>query len=580
MSLKNVQAAVERFLRSDPPQAIAISGRWGSGKTYFWREYIKEASKEGLVKKYSYVSLFGVNNLGDLKSTIFDNAVPAKDVEEGASSTTWAENAKEALKAMDTYRLEEVKKPLKRLVKRVWRTFSPVIPPLSTWAGFARSLSFLAIRDYVICLDDVERKGDGLSLKEILGLASMLKEQRGCRVIIILNEDELGEEKSALDGFKEKVFDNEIVFSPSVNECAQWVFDNDWAYSKEVLGKVDQLGIKNIRVMQRIRRVIETFLPYLRGKDEMLTSQLIHSSVLLTWCYHSRGNNIPLYSMVKDSSVARWAASADKKEEESKEKELTEKVLSSYGYRDSDEFDLHICQFIENGYIEEDDFIAVVNSFQELALKNKHSGSFTDAWSLFHDTFSNNEDGLVSTLRQRFLDGAKWITLNNAMATVKLIRELGHDDVADELMGHWIEMARSANRELLNLGRAHLFEGSVDKKFVETVKVAYAKDAPVPTLAGIIKSVADRSGWSKEDIDFLAENTSDDYYKFFKSFDIESHLDNYVKACLQFGSYHDDDGRYKKIYDASSDALRKIASESHLNKVRVARYLTDVPARN
>ncbi|RDS79152.1 hypothetical protein DWU98_19300 [Dyella monticola] len=72
MSLKDVRTAVERFLKSDSPQAISISGKWGSGKTYFWNQVIKSASQQGLVKKYSYVSLFGTNNLAELKSAIFD----------------------------------------------------------------------------------------------------------------------------------------------------------------------------------------------------------------------------------------------------------------------------------------------------------------------------------------------------------------------------------------------------------------------------------------------------------------------------------------------------------------------------
>jgi hypothetical protein len=304
MSLKDVRAAVENFLKSDRPQAIAISGKWGSGKTYFWNEVIKDASSKALVKKYSYVSLFGLNSLADLKSSIFDNAVAAEDVSEGATSSTWVHNAAEALWAVDAYDLQGAKGPIRRLWNRVWKSTSPVLPPLSAWGGVARSLSFMAIREYVICLDDVERKNAGLPLKEILGLVSLLKEQRNCRVVVILNDDELGEEKSYLSGFKEKVFDNEIVFSPSVEECARLVFTDEWEHSREVTGKVLRLDIRNIRILQRIRRVIEVLMPYVKEKDEALSRQLIHSSVLLTWCYNSRESSVPAYEMVKDTSYA------------------------------------------------------------------------------------------------------------------------------------------------------------------------------------------------------------------------------------------------------------------------------------
>lgn len=239
---------------------------------------------------------------------------------------------------------------------------------------------------------------------------------------------------------------------------------------------------------------------------------------------------------------------------------------------------MRICQFLENGYVEEEEFIAVINSFQELALKNNHSGSFTEAWRLFHDTFSENERVLVGTLRERFLDGAKWISLGNAMGTVKLMRELKREDVADELVSHWIDMAKKENKELLNLEKAHLFEGSFDEKFRDAVKDAYLKDMSLPTLSETLKSMVGKNGWGMDQVEVLSRSSTDDYYQFFKSIDSDEHLSSYVKTCLQFGGSNDGEERFKRIYAASSEALRKIAGESHLNTIRISRYLPDVVA--
>lgn len=575
MSLKDVRVAVENFLKSDRPHAIAISGSWGSGKTYFWGEVIKEASAKKLVTKYSYLSLFGINNLADLKASIFDNAVSAQDIGSGASSSTWLQNVKEIAQS---YSLDDAKEPGRHLFNLGRKNVSQIAPLLGAWGGVARSLSFFAVKNYVICLDDVERKGDGLPLKEIFGLVSMLKEQRGCRVAIILNDGELENDRRVLDAFKEKVFDSEIVFSPSVEECAKLVFDDQWEHSDEVIEKVVQLRIKNIRVLQRIRRVIETLLPYLQGKDVALTKQLIHSSVLLTWCYNSRGKDVPSYEIVKHLTMALWVRDVSKKEEVSEEQKLAEKVLIDYGYRDSDEFDLSICRFLENGFVEEDGFVAVVNSFQERALQNNHSGSFAEAWGLFLDTFADNENALVETMRERFLNGAKWISLGDAMGTVKLMRDLKHEDVADELMNHWIGMAKKKNKELLNLKMGRLSEGSFDEKFRDAVKMAYSSARVLPTLAETIKDLYGKRGWNMEQIEILSKASVDDYYEFFKSIGVDDNLGSYIRTCLEFGSFSDGEERYKKIHANASDALRKIAGESHLNKVRISRYLPEIVA--
>ena len=50
--------------------AIAITGCWGVGKTFFWNKF-RESYK--LKNKYVYVSLFGLESLSDLKTHIYSN---------------------------------------------------------------------------------------------------------------------------------------------------------------------------------------------------------------------------------------------------------------------------------------------------------------------------------------------------------------------------------------------------------------------------------------------------------------------------------------------------------------------------
>ena len=65
MSIEIVKDQIRRFLSSNEPEVICIGGRWGVGKTYAWKKYLKDAHDEAdiALKRYSYVSLFGVNSL-------------------------------------------------------------------------------------------------------------------------------------------------------------------------------------------------------------------------------------------------------------------------------------------------------------------------------------------------------------------------------------------------------------------------------------------------------------------------------------------------------------------------------------
>jgi DNA-binding LacI/PurR family transcriptional regulator len=79
LSIQLIANEIRRFLSTKDPEVICIRGRWGVGKTFAWNRYLQAARADGMValKRYSYVSLFGLTSLDDLKFAIFENAVPA-----------------------------------------------------------------------------------------------------------------------------------------------------------------------------------------------------------------------------------------------------------------------------------------------------------------------------------------------------------------------------------------------------------------------------------------------------------------------------------------------------------------------
>jgi hypothetical protein len=77
VSIELVRSEIERFLSTDEPEAICISGPWGVGKTFAWNRYLKDALARNKIAlgRYSYVSLFGVNSLEEFKYSIFENSM-------------------------------------------------------------------------------------------------------------------------------------------------------------------------------------------------------------------------------------------------------------------------------------------------------------------------------------------------------------------------------------------------------------------------------------------------------------------------------------------------------------------------
>ena len=75
MSVDLVKGEIAQFLASSEPGVLCLRGKWGVGKTYAWNEQIKKAHAEKRlgILKYSYVSMFGLSSLNDLKYAVFEN---------------------------------------------------------------------------------------------------------------------------------------------------------------------------------------------------------------------------------------------------------------------------------------------------------------------------------------------------------------------------------------------------------------------------------------------------------------------------------------------------------------------------
>ena len=165
--------------------------------------------------RYSYVSLFGINSLETFKYAIFENVVSKKLIGSEASIETFKENSSELTRALG-------RKSLRWITGGVLRNFTAAVD----------SLSFLSVNRTIICIDDLERKGSNLSIKDVLGLVSLLKEQKKCKIAILVNDNDEG--LSDYTKYREKVIDAEVKFAPTAAECASIAFDSE-GYIYEVL---------------------------------------------------------------------------------------------------------------------------------------------------------------------------------------------------------------------------------------------------------------------------------------------------------------------------------------------------------
>jgi AraC-like DNA-binding protein len=557
MSIALIERELKRFLSTEEPEAMSFSGRWGVGKTFAWNRFVKDMHGKIALKNYSYVSLFGVNSLDELKYSIFENSV--------GSSAVGLEPSLETLKSNTT----EIAKQFGK--RSLW--FIQQLPKVKSYVTGLGPIWFLAVKRMVICLDDVERHGKDLSVRDILGLVSLLKEQKHCKVVLILNDEALQEahDKKDFETYLEKVVDSIVRFTPSPAESVQIALSAVSDANKVLAESCVALGISNIRLIKRIERAVLKIGLLLDDFDPGVLRQAVQSLALLGWSVYEP-NRAPPVAYLQSRAAHLFGP---KGQEPVGENEAEwNAVLDAFGFFSFDEFDLVLLDGTRNGFFDQ---IQVRKHGAELdaKLKNAHSrGALEEAWGVFHDSFADNEDDVIETIYQTVLNNLPNLNILDLNAVMWLFKGLDRRDRAIEIVDRYV--ADKADRRFYDLNnypfRDHIDDPDLRRIFAERYSACEEQEHRQPEA--ILLSIAEKRGWSPEDLQFLAGISVDEYYRMFKT-QTGDELHQTIKACLQFGTFGDPTGAMNRISHRATEALQRIGSESRINALRLRKHGVD-----
>jgi hypothetical protein len=555
MSIELVNAEIAKFLTSAEPAVLCLRGRWGVGKTFTWDEQFKAAqnSKRLALKDYAYVSLFGINSLDSLKFTILENS----------------QNVERAIQipGFDTFNEYIAKAP-------GWKRISSTLansPLLARFVdrGTIQGILFSRVSRQIICIDDFERRGDGLTPKDVLGLISSLKEQRGCKVALILNDEKFGgDARSEFETHLEKVVDISLVFEPSAFRVAAIGAGQGSETSAYVGDRSSALGITNIRTVRRASRFVETLEPLLARFDPEVLRTAIKSLVLFCWC-RDQPQDAPSLDFVRkmradifgletrrargdsESVVTRWAT-----------------TLHAYDYMWTDEFDLVLIEAVQKGYFNNERLEREAERLDATLAKGRAEGSLEEAWRKIDHSFNDDQDAVLDGIEESLYKNIEYVSPATLNATVTLFKRFGRANRAANMIARYVE-ARGAEPELFELD-GHPFGDLVNDP---DVKVAFDTKAREPreTPDFVIVLETAKKNWTTEVIELLAAASVDDYRRAFKSSTGDAHR-SLVYNALHFMDVGGVTPAMRTMTEKARLALLAIAQESAFNAYRAARF--------
>jgi hypothetical protein len=417
-------------------KVIALSGRWGTGKSHLWQE-VQNASTNQKVTGAIYVSLFGLASMDQVKLKVVQSAVPMA-----------SENP--AL-------FEGVKKTIGATIKALeglHKSFSA----LGALGEFAMLLTPTILKNKVIVLDDIERKHEKLSVDEILGFIDEFTQRHEARFVLILNTDRL-EDKPLWETFREKVIDVELKLETTPEEAFEIAIRlTPSHYASSIKSAVTECGLTNIRIVRKVIRSTNRILSERDGLSNALLARVIPSTVLLS-AIHYRGieDGPPMEFVLSVGSQKAWEhyfKKQDKEAEESEESEEAKRegrwkgLLNRLGIVECDEFEALIVDNLESGLFEMDTISRIIDGYakEEQSMITREMGN-----KLMHDLIWNHPLTEVQLLEQAkelaprapLLDPFKLTNICEAIAEFP-----EGQPVVDGMISAWIECFKAKDVDL------------------------------------------------------------------------------------------------------------------------------------
>jgi len=484
-TFKRVKESLVALLQDQDYKVIALTGKWGTGKTYLWRSVAKDQfGKKNVSEQPIYVSLFGVKTINDLKLRILQNTY---------------------LKDAST---------VQRLMKTGGGFLAAAINKFAGYSAENAALIWLPqlTKGRLIVIDDIERKHKSLDIDEFLGMLDEYSETHDTRFLILLNTDKLLENTGMWATLHEKVIDAEVVLDPSVSESFDIAAQgNVSSYLPEVRAAVVSLNINNIRVIERILKNMKRIADAIESVGCVSATRWVPSTVLLTACHYRAVENAPPFEYMKSFNQFSHLFD-DKKGIKRDPKELDwDRLLNKLGIHGVDAYEEIMQQFLQSGLLDIDRLKALFEGYKKEEDNSEALAKQNEFFKAFWWDVRLSEEDLIAMAKE-LLPYVNVLGPDSISDIVTVVEKLGDTVLARQFLDAWLLSIDTRP------GYQQMGEGTIDLSFrnyhpevIMKMNAMRDKQHPPLTLIETSNRIIDNSGWGDREKISLRNSTVQQY---------------------------------------------------------------------
>lgn len=537
MSLKSTKAHLVELLADPENRVIALTGKWGTGKSHLWHE-VRSASKDEVVKNALYVSLFGLSDMNQIKLKILQSALPHAE----AAPSFWRNISKS---------VSVVRKGLEGFHKS-----------FSALSDLALLVVPTILKNKVIVIDDIERKHDKLSIDEVMGFIDEFTQQHKARIILILNDDQLVD-RTIWDKLREKVIDQEIQLDTSPAEAFEIAQSLSFsAYADHIKSTVETCGLTNIRIIRKVIRAVNRILDTRTGLSDEVLGRVIPSTVLLSAIHYKGIDDGPDLDFVLEIGVytSDWGKKEDELDDEEKRRARWRILLHKLNIISCDEYEYLVIKFLKSGLFDGAELVKIItryNSETETISTQHQTHQLYDHVRWHHEM---TEEQLLTEARglvkkSHLLDAYNVTSLHDLILGIS-----GGAEIANLVIDNWLQVFQARVED--DFDDEDFWHRPVHARIKEMFVAAKASAQENTTVFDACFYIAKHSGWGHKQESVLKSASVMDFEATIKSLDptnLRLFMCRFLEMCVQRENY---EKHFGTAVDHFIQACSNICSDS------------------
>lgn len=530
--MEHIRQSIFAFLKNKNLKVLAITGDWGVGKTYFWKnDILNNIPIEDKKDYYSYVSLFNIETINDLKIKLYYESKPMLKEDSNIPQLSYTDTVYKSIEAIQ--KLQKVK-----------------------------------IDNYLICFDDIERKSKNLDLKTFLGYVSELKEIYENKIVIIFNKNEIKDkqEHETLTEYKEKVFDMELIFNSSPEYNQDIIFKNH-LYIREIKQSLKPMFVTNMRILNFIKNNIDYLTNYIAKENEHIKLEVLSKIIFITWIFYQKEQTFNIKDLEDFFGYYKPL---------SKDEEKIRNQIISYGYEYFEDFHKEIINYIINGYLNIKNFTQEIAKLSKQRLeeieKETLDKEIKKIWSIFNSNFIARDYDFITAAEKLINQNIHIIPYDRLKKILDIIKKIEETHDIQQYIDKFITFHTSK----FNLKDIDFFLTKTNSNtLIEELNqckrnIELSKNL---NLKSVIYKMIGTSGWTIEDEEYLDSHSAEDIYIWLKS-EYDPDLLQTIRSSFSIFANYDEENKRKSFGQKLYAALVKIWREgTPIDKLRITACL-------